>query len=103
MNDKIVCPRCEKVVSKARLNRHVSRRCGVLSVKRFLRLYPWYVKGARLHKRDEEFVKNFMRSKGPNELVRIMEKALRRQVQRHIIVGSPGIIGIPLNKMEHSR
>jgi len=68
------CPRCGDMVSEKRFNRHIKKRCGIPSLKKFIRLYRIMVAGYRLPRRHEAFVKNFLATADISRL----EKAMRK-------------------------
>jgi len=71
------CPRCGDIVSEEKYNRHIEKRCGIPSMKKFIRLYRIMTAGYRLHRRDEAFVKNFLATADIFRLERAFRKAAK--------------------------
>jgi len=57
-----LCSSCGKIISEKRWNRHHRKRCGVLSVKRFFRIFRKMSAGRSLALREARFLKSFMES-----------------------------------------
>jgi len=71
------CPRCGDIVSEKKYNRHIEKRCGIPSMKKFIRLYRIMMAGYRLPHRDESFVKNFLATADIFRLERAFRKVAK--------------------------